>query len=104
VVLGGAAGALGDAGAVVVPSLDAFFAGPAVAALAGAGAAAVIGLAVGVVHGACVPAYEAAYLDDAVRRGGALLAVRVGAAGAPRVVEILAANGAARVARRRAAR
>jgi hypothetical protein len=104
VLLGGVAGALAAAGAVVVPRLDAFFAGPSVAALAGAGAAAVIGLAAGAVVGACVPAYEAVYLDDAARLGGALLAVHVGAEGAARVGEILAASGAVRVARRRAIR
>ncbi|APR85929.1 Hypothetical protein A7982_11278 [Minicystis rosea] len=98
VVLGAVAGALGAGGAVIIPSLDAFLAGPLVSAIAGAGAASTIGVATGALIGACVPAFEATYVDDASR--GALLAVRVAKDRVPLVVEILAANGAHRIARR----
>ncbi|MFT3767900.1 MAG: hypothetical protein QM820_20820 [Minicystis sp.] len=98
---GAVAGALGAGGAVVIPGLDAFVAGPSVAALAGAGAASAIGVAAGAIVGACLPAYEAAYVDDGARAGGALLAIRVAADRVPWVLEILAANGAHRIARRR---
>jgi hypothetical protein len=101
-ILGAAAGALAAGGAVVVPGLDAFFAGPAVAALTGAGAASAAGLALGGLIGACLPAYEIAHRDDAAHASGALLAIHTDTSRLADVVELLVASGARRVARHRA--
>jgi hypothetical protein len=93
-VAGALAGALSAGGAIVVPGLGAVLAGPVVAALAGAGAAGALGMIAGALAGARVPKYEAAFLGDAVRTGGALVAVRCAEGGAPLVEEILATSGA----------
>jgi hypothetical protein len=94
------AGALCAGGAIVVPGLGAVLAGPLVAALAGGGAAGALGVLVGALVGACWPEYEAAYLQDAVRIGGALVAVRCNKGRVTYVEEILAASGARAVRRR----
>jgi hypothetical protein len=108
-IVGGLSGALlgvlAAAGSLVVPGAGAVVAGPIVAALAGAGAGGALGVIAGAALGARLPEYEAAYLEDAVRMGGALLAVRCSADHAPGVAEILTSSGGRRIrrARRRAA-
>jgi hypothetical protein len=96
-VLGGAAAAIAGAavggGALVWPGVGAFLAGPVVAALAGAGAGGAVGAVLGAVFGARIPRYEAGYLDDAVRGGGSLLAVRCVARDAARLTAVLEASG-----------
>jgi hypothetical protein len=96
---GALTGALSAGGAIVVPGLGSVLAGPLVAALAGAGAAGALGVLAGALAGACLPEYEATYLEDAVRTGGALVAVRCGADRVTSVEEILAASGARAVRR-----
>ncbi len=78
-VAGALAGALAAGGSIVIPGLGAVLAGPPVAALAGAGAAGALGMLAGALAGARRAVYEAAYLEDAVRTGGALIAVRCSA-------------------------
>jgi hypothetical protein len=102
-VVGGLTGALvgglAASGAVVVPGLGSVLAGPLVAALAGAGAAGGLGVLVGALIGARLPEYEADYLEDAVRTGGALVAVRCSAERVSCIEEILAVSGARAVRR-----
>jgi hypothetical protein len=98
-LVGGTLGALVAGGSVVIPGLNVVLAGTFVAALAGAGAAGGAGTLIGAIVGARLPEYEAAYLDDAVRRGGSLLAVRCLEEGAPSIEQILVASGARRVRR-----
>lgn len=85
------------AGSIVIPQASAVLAGPLVAALAGAGAAGTVGAIAGALLGARVPVYVAEYLDDALERGGALLAVRCAPERAGGVEEILLAGGAQRL-------
>ena len=92
-LLGGLIAALVAGGALIVPGLDAFFAGPLVAALAGAGAAGAAGTMLGAAVGARLPEYEARYLEDAVDSGGALLAVRCPASACRTVEEALSKSG-----------
>jgi hypothetical protein len=98
---GAITGALAASGAIVLPGLGAVLAGPWVAALAGAGACGALGVLAGALVGARMPEYEATYLEDAVRGGGALVAVRCGVDRVSGVAEILAGNGAIAVRRRR---
>jgi hypothetical protein len=93
-VAGAVAGALSAGGAIVVPGLGAMLAGPSVAAIAGAGAVGAVGMIAGAIAGARVPEYEAAYLEDAVHTGGALVAVRCSADRVSSVEAILTASGA----------
>jgi hypothetical protein len=93
-LVGAIAGALVAGGAIVVPSLGTVVAGPLVAALAGAGLGGALGVMAGALAGARLPEYEAAYLEDAVHVGGALVAVRCAADDIANITEILAANGA----------
>ena len=99
--LGAVAGAFAAAGSLVFPELGVVLAGPLVSALAGAGAAGFLGVTVGALVGARMPAYEAAYLGNAVLLGGALLAVRCPAERLAGVEEILTASGARGVSRQR---
>jgi hypothetical protein len=92
-------GALGAGGAVLIPSIGAVLAGPIVAALAGAAVAGMIGAITGAFFGARVPVFEAAYLDDAVHEGGALVAVRCFEERSDDIEAILAIAGARRVRR-----
>jgi hypothetical protein len=95
--LGALIGALGAGGALVIPGLAAVVAGPFVSALAGAGALGCAGTLIGALAGARLPEYEAAYLDDAIQRGGSLLAVRCLEERAPTIAQILVATGARRI-------
>ncbi len=85
---------------IVVPGLGSVVGGPLVAAFAGAGAAGTLGVLVGAGLGARLPEYEADYLEDAVRTGGALIAVRCPAARVSGVEEILTVSGARAIRRR----
>ena len=93
-VMGALVAALAAGGSIIIPGLGAVLAGPPVAALAGAGAVRALGLIAGAFAGARRSRYEAAFLEDAVRTGGALVAVRCSAERVPAVEEILAAAGA----------
>jgi hypothetical protein len=103
-VVGGILAAAAAAGALIIPGLDAFFAGPLVAALAGAGAAGALGTLLGAAFGARLPEYEARYLDDAVELGGALLAVRCPADVSRSVEEALCESGGCRIRKSRSRR
>ncbi|MCC6553695.1 MAG: hypothetical protein IT372_11830 [Polyangiaceae bacterium] len=96
-IVGGALAAFAAAGALIIPRLDAFFAGPLVAALAGAGAAGAAGTLLGAALGARVPEYEARHLEDSSEAGGALVAVRCPAAASRSVKEALSESGGRRV-------
>jgi len=96
---GALAGGLAASGAIVVPGLGSVLAGPFVAALAGAGGAGAVGVLVGALIGARLPTYEADYLEDAVRTGGALVAVRCSASRVSCVEDILMVSGARAVRR-----
>ena len=97
---GAIAGTVAAGGAIVVPILGAVLAGPMVAALAGAGAGGALGMIAGALVGARFPGYEAAFLENAVRTGGALVAVRCAGQHAGRIAELLRACGAIGVRRR----
>jgi hypothetical protein len=98
-LVGAGFGALAAGGSLVIPGFAAVVAGPLVAALAFAGALGGMGTMIGAIAGARLPEYEAAYLDDAIQRGGSLLAVRCLEDRAAKVVELLRASGARRVRR-----
>jgi len=93
-LLGAGLGALLAAGSIIVPGLSLVVAGPIVAALAGAGALGGLGTIVGAVVGATLPEYEARYLGDAIRMGGALVAVRCSPDRTEALEELLEASGA----------
>jgi hypothetical protein len=93
-VAGALAGAVAAGGSIVIPGLGVVLAGPPVAALAGAGALGALGMLAGGLAGVRRARYEAAFLEDAVHTGGALIAVRCPAEGALAVEGILAAAGA----------
>ncbi|MRG97677.1 hypothetical protein [Polyangium spumosum] len=101
-LLGAIAGALGAAGSLVVPATGSVFAGPVVAAAAGAGVLGALGVAVGGILGARHPEFEARLLEDAVGMGGSLVAIRAAAASAGAVERLLEARGASFVRRQEA--
>ena len=72
--VGALAGALTVGGAVAIPGVG-WIAGPLVGALFGAGAGSVAGGVVGGLVGAGIPEHEARVVEDAIRRGGVVLAV-----------------------------
>jgi hypothetical protein len=96
---GALAGLLAAGGSMVIPPLGAVVAGPMVAALVGAGAAGALGMLAGALAGACRPRFEVAYLVDAARASGALVAVRCTAHQAQRVERMLAEAGASTLRR-----
>lgn len=100
-LLGGVIAALAAGGALIIPGLDAFFAGPLVAGFAGAGAAGAAGTLLGAVVGAQLPEYEARYLEDASDTGGALLAVRCPASVSQSVEDALSQSGGCRIRKTR---
>lgn len=75
-LLGAALGALGAGGSLIAPVLGVVVAGPLVGALMVAAMLGLLGMSMGAVIGALTPEYEARYVADAVRLGGALMAVR----------------------------
>jgi hypothetical protein len=92
--LGAALGAAFAGGALVLPGVGVVFAGAWVAALAGAGLVGAVATAIGAAIGARMPLFEAAYLPDAVRMGGALMTVRCADRDARRLRSELARSGA----------
>lgn len=75
-VLGGVLGWLAGIGALAIPGIGPFIAaGPIMAALAGAGAAGVVGGLVGALVGMGIPEYEAKRYEGRIKNGGILLSV-----------------------------
>ncbi|HCC57662.1 MAG TPA: DUF3341 domain-containing protein [Solibacterales bacterium] len=75
-VVGGVLGWLAGIGALAIPGIGPFIAaGPIMAALAGAGAAGVVGGLVGALVGMGIPEYEAKRYEGRVKNGGILLSV-----------------------------
>ncbi|WP_437998244.1 hypothetical protein WMF26_48335 [Sorangium sp. So ce185] len=97
-LVGGALAAITAGGALIIPRLDAFLAGPIVACLAGAGAAGAAGTLLGAVLGARLPEYEARRLDEASGAGGgAVLSVRCLPDVSRTVEEVLSESGGRRI-------
>lgn len=98
-VLGGAGGLLAGLGLVAIPGLGPVIAAgwlfaTAIGAVAGAGVGAATGGIVGALTGAGVPEGDAHVYAEGVRRGGALVTVRVGEGEAEMAAAILReANG-----------
>ena len=75
-VFGGVLGWLAGIGALAIPGIGPFVAaGPIMAALAGAGAAGMVGGLVGALIGMGIPEYEAKRYEGRVKNGGILLSV-----------------------------
>ena len=75
-VAGGVLGWLAGIGALAVPGVGPFLAaGPIVAALAGAGAGAVLGGLTGALVGIGIPEYEAKRYEGLVKHGGILVSI-----------------------------
>ena len=107
-VVGGAAGLAASLMALSIPGIGPIVAaGPLVSMLTGAGAGAVAGGLIGALTEAGVPEEHANYYAETVRRGGAIVTVKVDESRADRAAAILRANGAidldARVSRWREA-
>jgi hypothetical protein len=93
-LVGGAAGVALSMAALAIPGVGPIVAaGPLLAGLTGAGAGAVAGGVIGALTDEGVPEEHATYYAEAVRRGGALVTVRVDDVRADRAAEILRANG-----------
>ncbi len=89
-VLGGLAGLLVGLGAFAIPGVGPIVAaGPIIAILTGAGAGAATGGIVGALADLGVPEDDAHTYAEGIRRGGSLVSVRLGAAEAARVSDIL---------------
>jgi hypothetical protein len=102
-LLGGTIAAMTAGGALIIPRIDAFLAGPLVACLAGAGAAGAAGTLLGAVLGARLPEYEARCAEDSsVLRSGAVLSVRCLPDVSRSVEEVLSASGGRRIQKSRA--
>ena len=94
-VVGGAAGLAASLAALAIPGIGPIIAaGPLVAMLSGAGAGAVAGGLLGALTDTGVPEEHANYYAEAVRRGGALVTVKVDESRADLASGILKANGA----------
>jgi len=94
-VVGGAAGLAASLMALTIPGLGAIVAaGPLIAMVTGAGAGAVAGGLVGSLTEAGVSAQQANYYAETVRRGGAIVTVKVDESRADRAAEIMRSNGA----------
>lgn len=96
-VAGAALGALGAGGSVIAPVLGVVLAGPLVGALMVAAVGGLIGMAIGAFIGVLTPDYQVRYVSDAVRRGGALIAVRCFGPHGRAIVRTLEHSGACRV-------
>jgi hypothetical protein len=102
-VAGGATGLLASLGVLAIPGVGPVLAaGPPVATLTGAGLGAAAGGLVGGLVGAGVPEHEAHFYAEGVRRGGALVTIRVAAKQAKRAVDILERYDAVDVDQRQA--
>jgi uncharacterized membrane protein len=94
-VVGGAAGLAACFLALSVPGIGPIVAaGPVVAVLSGAGAGAVAGGLIGALTEAGVSEEHANYYAETVRRGGALVTVKVDESRADRAMEIMRQSGA----------
>jgi len=94
-VVGGAAGLAASLMALSIPGIGPIVAaGPLVAMLSGAGAGAMAGGLIGALTDAGVPEENANYYAETVRRGGALVTVKVDESRADRAAEIMRVNGA----------
>ncbi len=94
-MLGGAAGLTASLMGLAIPGLGPVVAvGPLIAMLTGAGAGAVAGGLIGALTHAGVSPEHASYFAESVRRGGALVSVRVDESRADRAAEILRRQGA----------
>ena len=94
-VVGGAAGIAASLMALTIPGLGAIVAaGPLIAMVSGAGAGAVAGGLIGSLTDAGVSPEHANYYAETVRRGGAIVTVKVDESRADRAAEIMRANGA----------
>ena len=94
-VVGGAAGLAASFFALSIPGIGPIVAaGPVVAMLSGAGAGAVAGGLIGALTDAGVSEEHANYYAETVRRGGALVTVKVDESRADRAMEIMRQNGA----------
>ena len=94
-VVGGAAGLAASLMALTIPGLGAIVAaGPLIAMASGAGAGAVAGGLIGSLTEAGVSPEHANYYAETVRRGGAIVMVKVDESRADRAAEIMRANGA----------
>lgn len=105
-VLGGAGGLVAGLGLVAIPGLGPVIAGgwlfaTAMGAAAGAGLGATAGGIVGALSGAGVPEPDAHVYAEGLRRGGALVTARVGAAHAFTATRILAEARGVDIADRR---
>src|SRR5262252_4834314 len=94
-MLGGAAGLAASLVGLAIPGLGPVVAvGPLIAMLTGAGAGAVAGGLIGALIHSGVPQEHAGYYAESVRRGGALVTLRVDESRAERAAEILRNRGA----------
>lgn len=94
-VIGGTAGLIAGLAGLAVPGIGPLVAaGPIAAALAGAGVGAVAGGLVGGLRHIGVSDTDAEYYAEAVRRGGALVTVRVDDARANEVADLMRQHGA----------
>lgn len=99
--IGGVIGLLAGLSLFVIPGLG-FLAGAGWLAgmFTGAGIGAVAGGLVGVLASVGVPATDAAYYNEGVRRGGTLVAVRAEDASANNLAQVLNAHGAVNIEER----
>jgi uncharacterized membrane protein len=94
-VVGGGAGLAASLAGLAIPGIGPIIAaGPIVATLAGAGTGAVAGGLIGGLVDLGVPENDAQYYAEAIRRGGALVTVRVDESRAEEVADIMRAHGA----------
>lgn len=94
-VVGGAAGLAASLMALTIPGIGPIVAaGPLVSMLSGAGAGAVAGGLIGSLTDAGVSEEHANYYAETVRRGGAIVTVKVDESRADRAAEIMRSNGA----------
>lgn len=101
--IGGVLGLLAGLSLFVIPGLG-FIAGAGWLAgmLTGAGIGAIAGGLVGVLTHVGVPATDAAYYNEGVRRGGTLVAVRAEDSNANAVAQVLSTSGAVNIEERAA--
>lgn len=101
--VGGVLGLLAGLSLFVIPGLG-FIAGAGWLAgmLTGAGIGAAVGGLIGVLTHVGVPAADAAYYNEGVRRGGTLVAIRAEDSAANGIASILSTNGAVNIEERAA--
>lgn len=102
-LVGGLAGLVVGLGALAVPGIGPIIAaGPIVAALTGAGIGAATGGILGALVGWGLPAEEAEYYAEGIRRGGTLVAVKVDESRVNEAFEIMENHSAVDIERRSA--